>query len=80
MYTIMYTILHHIYVHTINTYWYIRAAVSSVSVSAATRLACGIYLGTCNMYTDLTVLFSSEVYDLFQLLCALSLFLFVFPS
>ena len=50
--------------------------VSSVSVSAVTRLACDIrsntYLDMYFTYTDVTSLFLSEVFDLFQLLCELS--------
>ena len=56
-------------------------AVSSVSVSAATRLAYDHMLCILiRTYADLTFLFWSEVYDLFQLLCVLSsAFYFVFP-
>ena len=46
-------------------------AVSSVSVSAATRLAYSHDIYICVLirtYADLTFLFLSEVYDLFQLL------------
>ena len=45
-------------------------AVSSVSVSAATRLAYDTYFEVfilIRTYADLTFLFLSEVYDLFQL-------------
>ena len=50
-------------------------AVSSVSVSAATRLAYDTYFEVfilIRTYADLTFLFLSEVYDLFQLLCLFS--------
>ena len=54
-------------------------AVSSLSVFAATRLACDMY--PIRTYADLTVLLLSEVYVLFQLLCVLySVFCFIcFP-
>ena len=55
-------------------------AVSSGSVSAATRLAYSydicILIRTC---ADLTFLFLSEVYDLFNLLCVLSSVFICFP-
>ena len=55
-------------------------AVSSVSVSAATRLAHDRYLDICvYTYADLTFLFLSEVYDWFQLLCVLSCVFICFP-
>ena len=59
-------------------------AVSSVSVSAATRLAYDIYNISyicilIRRYADLTFVFSSEVYDLFQLLCALFSVFIRFP-
>ena len=54
-------------------------AVSSVSVSAATRLAYDTWLDMYYMYADLTFLFLSEVYDLFQLLCIIFCF-YLFSS
>ena len=62
--------------------WYY--AISSVSLSAATRLAhdiCTPYI-LCILirtYADITFLFLSEVYDLFQLLCVLSSVFVCFP-
>ena len=44
--------------------------------SGATRLAYDMYLDT---YADLTFVFLSEVYDLFQLLCVLSSVFICFP-
>ena len=55
-------------------------AVSSVSVSAATRLAHDAYLDLHFTYADLTFLFFSEVYDLFQLFCVLSSVFHLFSS
>ena len=54
-------------------------AVASVSVSAATRLAHDAYLDLHFTYADLTFLFLSEVYDLFQLFCVLSSAITCFP-
>ena len=58
-------------------------AVSSVSVSAATRLAYDIYsMYLCILirrYADLTFSFLSEVYDFFQLLFELSSVFICFP-
>ena len=47
-------------------------AISSVSVSAATRLAYDMRYILIPTYADLNSLFLSEVYDLFQLLCILT--------
>ena len=54
-------------------------AVSSVSVSAATRLAYDMICILIRTYADLPFLFLSEVYDLFQLLCVLSCGFICFP-
>ena len=51
-------------------------AVSSVSISAATHSACDVYL--IHTHADFTVLFLSEVYDLFQLLRILPAVFIVF--
>ena len=56
-------------------------AVSSVFVSVATRLAYRMRCILIRTHADLTYLFLSEVYDLFQLLCVVSsVFYFVFLS
>ena len=53
--------------------------VSSVSFSAATRLAYDTYLDTYRTYADVTFFSEVPAYDLFQLLCVLStMFLLVF--
>ena len=54
-------------------------AVSSVSVSAATRLAYDNICILIRTYADLTFFFLSEFYDLFQLFCVLSCVFICFP-
>ena len=60
-------------------------AVSSVSVSAATRLAYDMYIYILrsmylDTYADFTFLVLSEVYDLFHLLCIISCFFVCVPT
>ena len=55
-------------------------SVSSVSVSAATRFPYDMYICiVIRTYADLTFLFQSGAYNLFQLLCELSLVFVCFP-
>ena len=55
------------------------APASSISVSAATRLEYEYICILIRTYADLTFVFLSEVYDLFQLLCVLSSVFICFP-